>query len=182
MNFVEPIRDPLILENIANNLKKKNRRDYIMFMYGIYTGRRISDILKLKVADLKGKDFINIRETKTGKQVILPINRALKKELADFLENMSSEEYVFKSSQKKNKPIDRTTAYKILNEAAREYGLENIGTHTLRKTFGYHFYMQTKDVVLLMDILNHSHPSVTLRYIGVNQENINQSMKKFKIF
>ena len=182
MNYVEPIRDPIIIQNIANLLKKNNKRDYIMFMYGIYTGRRISDILKLRVADLKGKESVNIRETKTGKQVILPLNRILKKELNEYLDEMSPEEYIFKSSQRKNMPIDRTTAYKIINEAAKQFGLENIGTHTLRKTFGYHFYMQTKDVVLLMDILNHSHPSVTLRYIGVNQENINQALKKFKIF
>ncbi|KPU42173.1 tyrosine recombinase XerD [Oxobacter pfennigii] len=182
MNYVEPIRDPIILENIANDLKKSNMRDYVMFMYGIYTGRRISDIIKLRVNDLKGKEYINLRETKTGKQVILPINKVLKKILDEYLKDMSPEEYVFKSSQKKNKPIDRTTAYKILKNAGNKYGLENIGTHTLRKTFGYHFYMQKKDVVMLMEILNHCDPGITLRYIGLIQESINDAVKKFKIF
>lgn len=182
MNFVEPIREPSMILDIANYLKKESKRDYIMFLYGIYTGRRISDILKLKVNDLKGKEYINIRETKTRKQIILPINHALKKELQEYLADMQPEEYVFKSLQKMNKPIDRTTAYKILNNAAKKFGLERIGTHTLRKTFGYHFYMQTKDIVTLMEILNHSHPSVTLRYIGINQENINEAIRRFKIF
>jgi integrase len=182
MNIVEPIRDTALLHKIANFLRSENERDYIMFLYGIYTGRRISDILKLKVSDLKDKNFICIRENKTGKQVTLPINNILKKDLQEFLKDRVPEEYVFKSSQRKNKPIDRTTAYKILNNAAKQYGIERIGTHTLRKTFGYYFYMQFKDVVLLMDIFNHSHPSVTLRYIGINQDNINETIKKFKIF
>ena len=45
-----------------------------------------------------------------------------------------------------------------------------VGTHTLRKTFGYHMYQKTHDVALLMDVFNHDDPSVTLRYIGVNQD------------
>jgi len=43
----------------------------------------------------------------------------------------------------------------------------------MRKTFGYHYYKKTKDVALLMDLFNHSSQSVTLRYIGINQEVIN---------
>ncbi len=182
MNIVEPIRDPQIVQNIASDLKLQSMRDYLIFMLGIYTGRRVMDILKLKARELKNKEFMNIRENKTGKQIILPINKALKKELAEFLENMLPEEYIFRSSQKKYKPIDRTTYYKILKNAAKKYGVENIGCHSMRKTFGYHYYKQTGDVVTLMEIFGHCHPSVTLRYIGINQENINESIKKFKIF
>ena len=72
-------------------------------------------------------------------------------------------------------------AYKILKAAGDRFGLESIGTHTLRKTFGYHFYKQTGDIVTLQQIFNHTHPSVTLKYIGINQESINKAMKKFKI-
>ena len=49
-------------------------------------------------------------------------------------------------------------------------GVESIGTHTMRKTFGYWFYKQTKDVAMLQDILNHSTPQITLKYIGINKE------------
>jgi integrase len=73
-------------------------------------------------------------------------------------------------------------AYKIMQEVADKFSLECIGCHTLRKTFGYHFYQQTKDVVTLMKIFNHSHPNVTLRYIGIEQESINKAIKKFRIF
>ena len=48
-----------------------------------------------------------------------------------------------------------------------------IGMHTLRKTFGYWAYKQGIDIILLMKIFNHSSPSITLRYIGITQEDIN---------
>lgn len=60
-------------------------------------------------------------------------------------------------------------------------GLDDIGTHTLRKTFGYHFYKQTKDVAFLQELFNHSDQRTTLRYIGINQDAMNNAMKKFKI-
>ncbi|MBP5615545.1 MAG: tyrosine-type recombinase/integrase, partial [Alphaproteobacteria bacterium] len=55
----------------------------------------------------------------------------------------------------------------------------NFGTHTLRKTFGYHFYRQFNDIVMLQKILNHSHPAITLRYIGIEQDEINNSYHQF---
>ncbi|MEC2221536.1 tyrosine-type recombinase/integrase, partial [Bacillus subtilis] len=79
------------------------------------------------------------------------------------------------------KPISRSMAYKILRAAAEYVGLDDIGTHTLRKTFGYHFYKQTKDVAMLQEIFNHSDQRTTLRYIGINQDAMNNAMKKFKI-
>ena len=49
MNYVEPIRDTEVIQRIASNLKQQNERDYMMFCFGIYTGLRISDILKFRV-------------------------------------------------------------------------------------------------------------------------------------
>lgn len=72
-------------------------------------------------------------------------------------------------------------AYKMLRTAAEYVNLDDIGTHTLRKTFGYHFYKQTKDVAMLQEIFNHSDQRTTLRYIGINQDAMNNAMKKFKI-
>uniref|UniRef100_UPI00119EDAA4 tyrosine-type recombinase/integrase n=1 Tax=Bacillus thuringiensis TaxID=1428 RepID=UPI00119EDAA4 len=155
MNFVQPIRDPEQIQQIKEYLKEKNTRNYILFVMGINTGLRISDILKLKVGDLKGS-HISMREMKTGKQKRIQITVALKRELRWFNENREDDEYLLKSRQGKNRPIGRSMAYKILSGAAAEFGLDEIGTHTLRKTYGYHMYMQTKNIALLMEIFNHS--------------------------
>lgn len=70
-------------------------------------------------------------------------------------------------------------AYKILKKAANEIGLVDIGTHTMRKTFGYHFYQKTKDIVLLQKIFNHSSPDVTKRYIGMDQDMMDKGIDGF---
>ncbi|PHF80064.1 integrase [Bacillus toyonensis] len=147
---------------------------------GINTGLRISDILKLKVGDVQGS-HISMREMKTGKQKRIQITSALKRELKWFSEGREIGEYLLKSRKGKNRPIGRSMAYKILKSTAAEFGLDEIGTHTLRKTYGYHMYMQTKNIALLMEIFNHSSEKVTLRYIGVNQDAMDKAMSRFKI-
>lgn len=180
MNFVQPIRDPEIIGDIKKHLREENERNYMLFVTGINSGLRISDILPLKVKDAK-KSHFSLRETKTGKQKRIQITPALRRELKYYLEGKDDGEYLFKSREGRNKPIGRSMAYKILRKAAEHFGLEEIGTHTLRKTFGYHFYNQTKDVAMLQEIFNHSSPQITLRYIGVNQDSMDKAMSKFKI-
>ena len=76
--------------------------------------------------------------------------------------------------------MERTQCYRILNEACRKAGIDyKIGTHTLRKTFGYHHYKKYKDVAILQKIFNHSSPLVTSIYIGINQDILDDSYMKF---
>lgn len=180
MNFVEPIRDPEKIKDICDYLKKYNPRNHIMFMLGIYSGLRIGDILKLRVKDVKNRDFVTIREAKTKKQRIIQINPILKKELKVYCQSKNLNDYLIMSREGFNKPITRSMAYKALRELGDLFDLNNLGTHTMRKTFGYHLYKKTNDVVTLQKIFNHSHPSITLKYIGIEQEAINKAIKDFR--
>lgn len=181
MNFVQPIRDPEHIRVIKTYLFDWNYRNYMLFVVGINSGLRISDILQLKVLDAQ-KPYFNVVETKTKKARRIEMTPQLKRELKQYVDGKEDYEYLFKSREGVNKPISRSAAYKILIKAALTVGLEeNIGTHTLRKTFGYHFYKQTKDVALLQEILNHSSPKITLRYIGINQDQMDKAMKDFRI-
>lgn len=171
LNTVEPIREMDLVLDVADYLKSKNERDHVLFLFGIYTGLRISDILKLRVRDVREKDYVYIRENKTGKEKRFPINTELKPVIVNYIQGKKDFEYLFKSPNFPNKAISRQQAYNILSEAGKAFGLSSIGTHTLRKTFGYHMYQQTHDAVTLKDIFNHSHMSETLRYIGINQDN-----------
>lgn len=175
MNTVEPIRDINLVYDIADYYEAKSQRNYVMFMFGIYSGLRISDILKLSVRDVRDrmgrvKDHVYIRENKTGKEKKFIVNSELQKILTDYVYKKQEHEYLFKSRIGWNKPITREQAYLILRQAAIQFGLENIGTHTLRKTFGYHLYQATRDIVTIQLILGHRHVSDTLRYIGIDQE------------
>lgn len=182
MNYVEPIRDGKKVEDISICLRNQNERNYIMFILGIYSGLRISDILQLRIKDVKNRDYVNIREQKTGKQKIFQINTFLKKELKSFCEARDLNEYLIKSRQNKNRALSRAMAYEIIRKAGYQNGITNLGTHSMRKTFGYHFYQRYKDVVTLQKIFNHADPSVTLHYIGIEQGDINTKIKNFKIF
>lgn len=180
MNVVQPIRNKELLQEIKKCLKERNERNYIMFLLGINTGLRISDILRLRVRDVQGWDIF-IREKKTGKSKQIKMPSELKKEVRNYVKTKDPSEFLIKSREGKNKPITRGMAYVILNEIAEEFGLERIGTHSLRKTYGYHHYKQFKDVAALQKIFNHSDPSITLRYIGIEQDSLNEMQRKFKI-
>jgi integrase len=180
LNFVQPIRDPEKIEKMKEYLRAKNERDYVMFLLGISTGLRISDILKLTKEDLL-RSHIHIKETKTTKAKRVKIPGYIKKEIVPYAKSLNDGDYVIKSRQGGNKAIDRSTAYRILRYAADHVNLTEIGTHTLRKTFGYHFYKQTKNIAMLQELFNHSDQHVTLRYIGINQDALDEAMDKYRI-
>ncbi|MHA6481075.1 site-specific integrase [Paenibacillus sp. strain BS8-2] len=180
MQFVQPIRDPEILSDIKDHLKDTNIRNYIMVMIGLNTGLRISDILKLRVRDVLGTHIVT-KEIKTGKQKRVLITGELKRELQEYIQGKPSNEYLIKSREGHNRPITSSMAYKVMRDIAREFGLQEIGCHTLRKTFGYYFYKQYNDIALLMRLFNHSSEKVTLRYIGVEQDTMDVHLKRFKI-
>jgi integrase len=77
-----------------------------------------------------------------------------------------------------SKPITRQRAYDMLNEAAKAVGITDpIGTHSMRKTFGYWHYQKNHDVRMLMEIFGHSSEEITLKYIGVTNEAKRESAK-----
>ncbi|MCB2295726.1 site-specific integrase [Clostridium algoriphilum] len=179
MNFVQPIRDKNKIKEIKALLLKNNYRDFILFTLGINTGFRISDILEIKVGDVRNKTHIAINEKKTDKLKKAYINSSLKEELDKYIFDMNDDDFLFRSREGENKPISRVRAYQLLTDVAKKVGLEEIGTHTLRKTFGYWHYRQHKDIALLQELFNHSAPSVTLRYIGINQDAMDESLENF---
>ena len=172
-----------MIELLKRELLKSGTRDYMLFVFGINTGLRISDILRMKVVDVKNKTHITFKEQKTKKVKKIKITTMLSTELNDYMVDKDTTDFLFPSQKDSNdgskKAISRVQAYRILNKAARACSIEEIGTHSLRKTFGYHHYQLFKDVALLQDIFNHSAPSVTLRYIGLNQDCIDMSMDSF---
>lgn len=182
MNTVQPIRDINKIRKMESTLKDQCERDYIMFRLGINSGLRISDILKLKVSDVKGKDHFQLKEQKTSKTNKIKIHPQLKKELASYIKNKSDAEYLFKSQKGENSPIQRMQAWRILNKAARSVGIKDeIGTHSLRKTFGYHMYNMCKDITKVQKFLNHSSPHITLSYIGITQDSLDELIDGFVI-
>lgn len=187
MKSVEPIRDKDDIERLKDWVRARNERDYVLVMCGLYSGMRISDIVSLKVRDVGGKR-IEVKEQKTGKNKKFAINPELRKALDRYIKTNQLKEYdyLFPSKKKINRQtgeriqhIGRVAAYQIFKKAALAIGLQNIGTHSMRKTFGYHFYRDTGNIGLLMKIFNHASQDITMIYIGFEQDELDDAMLSF---
>lgn len=178
MTTVEPIRNKKDIEKVGKLLEAQSKRNFLLFVIGTNCGLRISDILSLNVGDVRNKTYVQIVEKKTGKFKKFPINAKLKPLIVDFVKGRRDKEPLFKSHW--GRRLDRVTAYYLIRDACEQAGLEErIGTHSMRKTFGYHHYQKFKDVVILQKIFNHSSPQITLRYIGIEQDQIDYSYNNF---
>lgn len=174
---VQPIREMYQITAMKKELRKVSHRNYMLFVLGINTGLRVGDILRLRVRDVQ-KDHICLDEEKTDKERLFLINVQLRAEITSYIKNKQPDDLMI-PGRYPGKPLTRQQAYNILQTAATKVGVERIGTHTMRKTFGYWHYKRYKDVALLQRIFNHSSPSITLRYIGIEQDEIDESTNQF---
>lgn len=178
---VEPIRKLKDIHSIKELLKSRPR-DHLLFVMGINNGLRVGDLLKLRVSEverLKPGQSIAIREGKTGKENVLMVNRTLHKALRDYLEKVrpDSEDYLF-PSQKGRGPLTIQAVNAMVKRWTRKINLKgNYGAHTLRKTFGY---IQRTEYSVGFEILakryNHSSPAITMRYLGITPEEVNNCL------
>jgi len=186
-NLVEPIKDKKQLEAIEKYLATHNKRNQLIWVFGTNTGLRVSDIIGLDIEDVEGKNQIELREKKTGKIKIFPLNSKLKRLIKEYLEGERKKVYAIGDANplfvgKKHKRFGRSQVYRFINDACKELGINiNVGSHSMRKSFGYHHYRQFNDIALLQKILNHSSPAITLRYIGIAQDEINYSYLNFEL-
>ncbi len=176
----EPIKSRKDITKVEQYLKVHNKRDYVIWVLGMNSGLRVSDIVRLNVSDVVDKTHIKIIEKKTGKEKTFYINDKLKRVLKDFTKGRNLEEPLFLGKQ--GKRLDRSQVYRFIVKACRENGIRvHVSTHTLRRSFGYFHYQQFKDPIVLQKIFNHSSQRITLMYIGVEQDEIDLSYKNFEL-
>lgn len=186
MEFVHPIRDKKKINKMKKILRRQSIRNYCIFVLGINSALRVSDLLSLKIGDVvdgfgKVKSSIVLREKKTGKSKQFKLSPNARKAIAELvmskeMDTSNPEFPLFQSRKKKNgKPqaITRIQLHKILKDAAEEAGIEdNISTHSLRKSWAYHAYKAGVDLLLIQKALNHASQRETLRYIGITQDQL----------
>lgn len=170
---VEPIKKQEDIDKMFLYLKQKNPRDAILFLIGISSGFRISDLVEFKAGDFKALLIKDVKERKTGNIRKLYINEdVLKNYIEPYIENYDDDEYLFQSRNGYNQHISVSQAYNIVKDAAKKTKIKvRVGTHTMRKTFGYRLYEQTNhNQALVCKCFGHSDPSITMRYIGLDEE------------
>jgi len=175
---VKAIKSKAKIGAIKDYLKDKNIRDYLLFVAGCNLAIRISDLLRLKVDQVRDsqgniREFVKLRESKNKKQRELRVNKTLTAALVTFFQ---ASPILEKGSPlfpglRSNKPMSRQNAHCIIKDACAAVGLtDNYSTHSLRKSWGYAAYSQGVRIEQIMKKLGHASPGVTLRYIGIEQE------------
>ena len=199
----QPIRSSSDREAISSYFWNRNLRDYAFFQFGIATGRRISDLVRLNVRDVafidrKGRltivERLKIQEKKTGKFIDLMLHPSARRALSKYIRQRRKQaqsigavlnEPLFKSRKQGHDGqyrIREQQAWRVLNNAARACGLTyKIGTHSLRKTFGYILYTSGTNIELIQKFLNHSSPAITLAYIGITQDDMDEAILSMDI-
>jgi integrase len=175
---VEPIRKKKHLEDIKE-LLKDDHRNLAMFAFGINTALRASDILRTKISDVEqlnpGETFI-LREKKTQKKRIVAINKATYEAIQGYLKvrpETSPDAPLFLSRTGHERAITVSALNALVKMWGRQVGVrENLGSHSLRKTFGYHQRIKGISIPTLLVIFNHSSQKQTLDYLGINEEEV----------
>ena len=179
-HIAEPIKSKKDIKAVEQYLKEHNERDYVLWVLGVNSGLRVSDIVGLNVSDVVDKTHITIIEKKTQKRKSFYINDKLKRVLKPFIKNRDFDEPLFLGRQ--GKRLNQRQVYRFLIATCQALGIKaKVSTHTMRRTFGYHHYQQYKDAVILQKIFNHSSQRITLMYIGVEQDEIDLSYKNFEL-
>jgi integrase len=186
MNFVEPIRDRKKIAQIKNQLRGQHRyRDLLLLVVGINTALRISDLLQLHIGHFiddhkRIRHRFWIKEQKRNKRHEVFINQSIRQAFSEYLEayhgiTEESDNFVFFNSKTigYSEPIKRGQAWKFIVSICNDVGLRgNYGTHSLRKTWGYHARMQGVDLALIMHKLNHESIAYTKRYLGITDDEL----------
>lgn len=172
-------------------LKKSNYRDYALFVTGINSALRISDIINLQWGEVynfeqqKFKEHLTVQEQKTGKRTCIALNESCQNALLLLLnqkEHHMKDDYIFYSGDNDKIHISRNRAWHIIKKAAQDNQLDgNISCHSLRKTFGYHAWQNGTPPALIMEIYNHSNINITKRYLSIDQDEKDSLFRKMNL-
>lgn len=174
---IEPIRDLVVIQRIKRHLTD-HPRNFCLFTVGINTAFRASDLLRIQISQarhLKPGDSIELKEKKTGKHRRVTFNAACVNAINGYLQhrNDANEGELLFTGQRGVLTVQyiNRLVKRWCNEARAAKG--NYGSHTLRKTWGYHQRVTFgSDVPQLMEAFGHSSQKQTLAYLGIQADEI----------
>ena len=180
---VEPIRDPAKLRKIERMLAE-NPRNYALFVVGCNTALRASDLVNIRIGDvrhLQPGDSWTVREIKTRrfrKDRRITLNKKAHRAVQALLDTLPEERRadtmpLFQSLRGGAK-LTVGHVHKLVKSWCRQVKLPgNYGSHTLRKSFGYHQRVSFGvGLAELVDVFGHSTQTETLEYLCIQPEEI----------
>lgn len=171
------IEDKKIIEQIKIEYRRRGWiRDLLLFVLTINTGIKLTELLKLKVCDIKNKKELIIKETFTKIKKAFPLSEEIQELVKEYTKNRKSKEPLFIS--RVGKSIDRIQVFRNFKEICVELEIEKkYSVSSWRKTFGYHYYKKYGDLAILEWIFNQSTIVETLKFIGI-KEDINSHLNR----
>ena len=142
-------------------------RNWMMCLLGFNTAFRAEDLLQLRVFDVL-QGYVTIKENKTGKVQNFRMRKELAEDIGSYIErnNLGVYDYLFCGQKNSEMAITRQQADNVLKKVARDIKLKGrLSMHTMRKTFGYHYYKDDGKLLTLTKMYNHDSPETTLLYI-----------------
>lgn len=141
----------------------------LLLIVGVNTGLRVGDLLTVTFDDLKQGSFV-VNEEKTSKARNIVVNNNIKRALeyfeGDLMYELGGKCFISKKGTVYSK--------QHVNLLLKKYFGKGFSSHGMRKAFGARLYERSgKEISIVQMQLQHSDPSVTLRYIGVTQERLN---------
>lgn len=152
---------------------------------GLNLALRISDLLAIRFTDIED-DTLRIREGKTGTWARIKLNPKVRSRIAAIRAAHPDHQYLFQSYRspgavkRSPTPLSRRAVTKAFMLVGEEVKLA-LGTHSMRKTRGYLLYQQYKDLGRVMRMLRHRSEAVTLRYIGISQQQVDHDFLSLEL-
>lgn len=152
---------------------------------GLNLALRVSDLLSIKFDDIRG-DRLTLKEGKTGKVATIKLNEKAKAVIERIHADNPDHVFLFQSYRnrwsinREPKPLSRRYVSRAISQIGKEIGL-TLGTHSMRKTRGYHLYKNTRDIARVMKMLRHGSEAVTLRYIGITQDDVDRDFVELEL-
>jgi integrase len=153
----------------------------LLISIGVFTGLRISDLLKLRFNQFENTEILNIQEQKTKKTRRIKINsdlQAIVKRIRGKMGVTDANQYIF-VNRYGTKPIDQSYVNVKLKEIFKQYNIVlegNASSHLFRKTLGNRVLrlnnFSNESIILLMELFSHSSPAITKRYLGIREKEI----------
>ena len=169
---VEPIRHLKDIKAIKR-LLQDSPRDFCLFTLGINTNLRASDLLAITAGMVRNEEELVLKEKKTGKERRITLNTITQKAIQRLLDSREydDDDRLF---QGQRGPLTVPTVNRLVKAWCKAINLKgNYGSHTLRKTFGYHQRVTFgRGLPELMTVFNHSTQKQTLDYLCVQPEEI----------
>jgi len=151
-------------------------RNMLILTLGVNCGLRINTLLESTVRDFSGGK-VTATEQKTKKRVQFDLNKDVFAILNDYVSkyNLKPSNYLFpkKLHAPKTDTYTRQACWKMITNLAEDIGIDYpVGCHSLRKSYARWIFDDTHDLLLVQKLLMHDSPETTIRYIGLEESNI----------